>query len=184
MNGLMIDPESQQFKRKMRNWIGFPSSIIHETLGIVGAVYKKYIVDDDIAQSRSQTCIFDELEQLQHAMIVMQNALFAHRQEITNQIKETISTMVTTRRQAVAMKETLQRNLAMLERAECKVTRSSDQDTVTTIIKNFCDAMKIHSWKKTEFRNITETIELSELLISFQKEKEYGQDIDLDPFLN
>jgi len=73
------------------------------------------------------------------------------------------------------MKETLQLNLAMLERAECKLTGSSDQEIVMTIIKNFCDAMK-----RTDFRNITEKIELSNVLISFRKEKEYGQDIGLD----
>ena len=87
--------------------------------------------------------------------------------------------MVTTRRQAIAMKETLQLNLAMLERAECKVTRFSNQEIVTTIIKNFCDSMK-----RTGFQNITEKIELSALLISFRREKEQGQDIDLDYFLN
>ena len=103
MNGLEIDSKSQQFKRKMLNLSGYPPSLIHETLAIVGAVYKKYIVDDDVAQSRNPTCIFDELEQLQHAMIVVQNALFAHRQEITNQIKQCTRTMATTRRQAVAM---------------------------------------------------------------------------------
>ena len=112
-------------------------------------------------------------------MIVMQNALFAHRQDINNQIKQSTSTMVTTRRQAIAMKETLQLNLAILERAECKVTRFSDQEIVTTIIKNFCDEMK-----RTEFQNITEKIELSALLISFRREQEQGQDIDLDYFLN
>ena len=74
--GLEIDPKSQQFKRKMLNLSTYPSSMIHETLGIVGAVYKKYIVEDDSAQSRNPTCIFDELEQLQYAMIVMQNSLF------------------------------------------------------------------------------------------------------------
>jgi hypothetical protein len=68
--------------------------VIHETLGIVGSVYKKYIVEDDRAQSRNPTCIFDELEQLQHAMIVMQNSLFAHRQEINKQIKQSTSTLV------------------------------------------------------------------------------------------
>jgi hypothetical protein len=89
MNGLEIDPESKQFKSKMLNLSTYPSSVIHETLGMVGSVYKKYIVEDDRAQTRNPTCIFDELEhwQLQYAMIVMQNSLFAHRQEINKQIK-------------------------------------------------------------------------------------------------
>ncbi len=77
------------------------------------------------------------------------------------------------------MKETLQLNLAMLERAECKVTRFSYQEIVTTIIKNFCDFMRT-----ADFPNVTEKIELSALLISFRKEQEQGQDIDLDYFLN
>jgi hypothetical protein len=41
MNGLEIDSESQKFKRKMLNLSTYPSSVIHETLGIVGSVYKK-----------------------------------------------------------------------------------------------------------------------------------------------
>ena len=136
MTGLEIDPTSQQFKRKMLNLSTYPPSLIHETLAIVGAVLKKYISDDDLAQSRNPTCIFDEIEQLQRAMIVMQNALFAHRQEINNQIKQSTSTMVTTRRQAISMKETLQLNLAMLERAECKVTRFSDQEIILSSSDN------------------------------------------------
>ena len=72
MNGLEIDPTNQQFKRKMLNLSTYPPSLIHETLAIVGAVLKKYISDDDLAQSRNPTCIFDEIEQLQRAMIVMQ----------------------------------------------------------------------------------------------------------------
>jgi hypothetical protein len=112
-------------------------------------------------------------------MIVMQNALFAHRQEINNQIKQSISTMVTTRSQAISLKETLQLNLAMLERAECKVTRFSDQEIVTNIIKNFSDFMK-----GVAFPNLTEKIELSSLLVSFRKDQEQGLDIDLDYFLN
>ena len=87
MNGLEIDPESQQFKRKMLNLSTYPSTVIHETLGIVGLVYKRYIVEDDRDQSQNPTCIFDELEQLQYAMIVMQNSLLARRQEINKQIK-------------------------------------------------------------------------------------------------
>jgi hypothetical protein len=136
-------------------------------------------VEDDRAQSRNPICIFDELEQLQHAMIVMQNSLFAHRQEINRQIKQSTSTLVTTRRQAVAMKETLQLNLTMLERAECKVTRFSDQETVTIIIKNYCDLMK-----EVEFPNITEKIIFSELLVAVRRDQENGNDIDLDQFLN
>ena len=156
MNGLEIDPDSQQFKRKMLNLSTYPATLIHETLEVVGSVYKKYIVDnveDDRDQSRNSTCIFDELEQLQYAMIVMQNLLFARRQEINKQIKQSTSTLVTTRRQAIAMKETLQLNLAMLERAECKVTRFSDQEMVTIIIKNYCDLMR-----EVEFPNTTEKI--------------------------
>ncbi len=135
-------------------------------------------MEDDSAQSRNPTCIFDELEQLQYAMIVMQNSLFAHTQEINRQIKQSTGTLVTTHRQAVAMKETLQLNLAMLERAECKVTRFSDQGTVTIIIKNFCDLMR-----KVEFPNITEKIIFSELLVAVRRDQEHGNDIDLDQFL-
>jgi hypothetical protein len=82
-------------------------------------------------------------------MIVMQNSLFARRQEIHKQIKlsTVTSTLVTTRRQAIAMKETLHLNIAMLERADCKVTRFSCQEMVTIIIHNFCDLMR-----EVEFR--------------------------------
>jgi hypothetical protein len=94
-------------------------------------------VEDERDQSQNSTCIFDELEQLQYAMIVMQTSLFARRQKINKQIKLSTSTLVTTLRQAITMKETLQLNLAMLERADCKVTRFSDQEMVTIIIHNF-----------------------------------------------
>jgi hypothetical protein len=77
MNGLEIDPESQQFKRKMLNSSTYPATSIDKTLELVGSVYKKYIVEDDSDQSQNSTCIVDELEQLQYAMIVMQNSLFA-----------------------------------------------------------------------------------------------------------
>ena len=163
----------------MMNLSTYPPSLIHETLAIVGVVLRKYISEQDLTQSRNPTCIFDELEQLQQVMIVMQNALFAHRQEINNQIKQSTTTMVTTRSQAISLKETLQLNLAMLERAECKVTRFSDQEIVTTIIKNFSDYMR-----EVDFPNLTEKIELSSLLVSFRKDQEQGQDIDLDYFLN
>ncbi len=94
-------------------------------------------MEDERDQSQNSTCIFDELEQLQYAMIVMQTSLFARRQKINKQIKLSTSTLVTTLRQAITMKETLQLNLAMLERADCKVTRFSDQEMVTIIIHNF-----------------------------------------------
>ncbi len=89
--------------------------------------------------SRNPTCIFDALEQLQYAMIVSQNSLFAHRQEINMQSKlcPHASESVTTCRQAIAIKESLQLKIAMLERADCKVTRLSDQEMVTSIIDIF-----------------------------------------------
>ncbi len=62
MNGLEINPDSQQFQRKMLNLSTYPATLIHETLEVVGSVYKKYIVEDDRDQSRNSTCIFDELE--------------------------------------------------------------------------------------------------------------------------
>ena len=77
MNGLEIDPESQPFKRKILDLSTYPATLMHETLKVVGSIYKKYTVEDDRDQSRNSTCIFDELEQLQYAMIVMQNSLFA-----------------------------------------------------------------------------------------------------------
>jgi hypothetical protein len=67
----------------------------------------------------------------------------------------------------------------MLERAECKVTRFSDQEMVTIIIKHYCDLMK-----EVEFPNITEKIFFSELFVSFRKDKENVLDIDLDQFLS
>ena len=93
--------------------------------------------------------------------------------------KQSTSTLVTTRRQAIAMKETLQLNLAMLERAECKVTRFSDQEVVTIIIQNYCDLMR-----EVEFPNTTEKIYISEQLVSVRRDKENGLDIDLDCFLS
>ncbi len=136
-------------------------------------------MEDDRDQSRNSTCNFNELEQLQYAMIVMQNSLFARRQEINKQIKLSTSTLVTTRRQAIVMKETLQLNLAMLEQADCKVTRFSDQETVTNIIGNLCDLMK-----EVEFPNITEKIFFLESLVTVRRDKDSGLDIDLDGFLN
>jgi hypothetical protein len=115
-------------------------------------------------------------------MIVMQNSLFARRQEINQQIKQSTSTLVTTGRQAIVMKETLQLNLAMLERAECKVTRfSNHQEIVTIIIKNYCDLLR-----EVEFSNTTEKIFFSELLVSVRslRDKENGNDIDLNRFLS
>ena len=67
----------------------------------------------------------------------------------------------------------------MLERAECKVTRFSDQEMVTIIIKNYCDLMR-----EVEFPNTTEKIFFSELLVSVRRDKENGLDIDLDRFLS
>jgi hypothetical protein len=77
------------------------------------------------------------------------------------------------------MKETLQLNLAMLERAECKVTRFSNQEMVSIIIKNYCDLLR-----EVEFPNTTEKIFFSELLVSVCRDKENGNDIDLDRFLS
>jgi hypothetical protein len=76
---LEIDPESQEFKCRMLNLSTYPVTLIHETLEAVASVYKKYIVVDDRDMSRNLTCIFDALEQLQYAMIVMQNSLFECR---------------------------------------------------------------------------------------------------------
>ena len=61
----------------------------------------------------------------------------------------------------------------MLERAECKVTRFSDQEMVTIIIKNYCDLMR-----EVEFPNTTEKIYFSELLVSISRDQENGLDID------
>ncbi len=132
-------------------------------------------MEDDRDQSQNSTCIFDELEQLQYAMTVMQNSLFKRRQEIKKQIKRSTSTLVTTRRQEIAMKETLQLNLTMLERAKCKVTRFSDQEVLRIIIQNYCDLMR-----EVEFPNTTEKIYFSELLVSVRRDKENGLDIDLN----
>jgi hypothetical protein len=111
-------------------------------------------------------------------MIVMQNLLFAHRQEINNQAKLRTSNFVATRRQAIAMKETLQLNLAMLKRADCKVKRFSDQEMVTSIIDNYCDLMR-----NTDFPNTTENFFFSEFLITVRRDRDNGLDIDLDCFL-
>jgi hypothetical protein len=112
-------------------------------------------------------------------MIVMQNSLFARRQEINKQINQSNNTLVTTRRQAIAMKEILQLNLTKLERAECKVTRFPDQEMVTIIIQNYCDLMR-----EVEFPNTTEKVYFSEWLVSVRRDKENGLDVDLDCFLS
>ncbi len=96
MNGLEIDPASQEFKRRMLHLSTYPATLIHETLEVVSPVYKKYSVEDDRDISRNPTCIFDVLEQFQYAKIVMQNSLFAHRKEINKQAKLCTSKMVTT----------------------------------------------------------------------------------------
>ncbi len=41
MIGLEIDPESQEFKRRMLNLSTYPATLIHETLEVVASVYKK-----------------------------------------------------------------------------------------------------------------------------------------------
>jgi hypothetical protein len=95
-------------------------------------------------------------------MIVLQNQLFAYRQEIIKQTKFCTSKLVTTCRQAIATKETLQLNLAMLDRADCKVTRFrvSYQEMVRSIIDNYCDMTM-----ETTFPITTERTFFSELLI-------------------
>jgi hypothetical protein len=69
MNGLEIDPENQQFKRKNLEFEHISATLMHEPLEVVGSIYKKYVVEDDRDQSRNSTCIFDELKRLQYAMI-------------------------------------------------------------------------------------------------------------------
>ncbi len=133
---------------------------------------------DDRDMSRIRTCIFDALEQLHHAMIVKQNTLFAYRQEINKQAKLCSSKLVASCRQA---KETLQLNLAMLERVNCKVTRFSFQEMVTRIVDNFCDLMR-----NTEFPtlNTNEKIFFSELLVTVSRNRDDGLNIDFDCFLD
>ena len=55
MNGLKIDPESQEFKPRMLNVSTYPATLIHETLEVVASVYKKYILEDDRDLSRNPT---------------------------------------------------------------------------------------------------------------------------------
>jgi hypothetical protein len=66
-----------------------------------------------------------DIKQLKYAMIVLQNSLFARKQEsVTGVTKQIASKSVTTWRKAIMMKETsgLQLNVAMLKRADCKAT--------------------------------------------------------------
>ncbi len=52
MNGLEIDPYSQQFKWKMLNLSTYPATLIHETLEVVGSVYKKWRMTEISLETR------------------------------------------------------------------------------------------------------------------------------------
>jgi hypothetical protein len=47
MNGMEIDPESQEFQRRLLNLSTYPATLIHETMKDAASVYQNYILEDD-----------------------------------------------------------------------------------------------------------------------------------------
>jgi hypothetical protein len=41
MNGLEIDADSEEFKRRLLNLRPYPATLIHETLEVAASVYRK-----------------------------------------------------------------------------------------------------------------------------------------------
>jgi hypothetical protein len=116
---------------------------------------------------------------VQYALIVLQNTLFIHRQEIKAKVSSCTNMIAMNREEAFVLKETLQLYLAMQERAECKITRSSDQEIVDEIVRNHQIGVR-----KAKFVDYSDKISLSELIHETRKERDMGNDVELDTFLD
>ncbi len=125
MNGLEVDTENEEYTRKVATLSSVPASLVHEAMQMTSDICKKYFETEQRDHNRSQQSIFHIIEQIQYVLIALQDAVL-HRQEIKAAVNAQSAKIPTTRQEAIDMKDTLQLNLAMQEKSECKTTRSAD----------------------------------------------------------
>ena len=179
MNGLEIDIENEEYIRKINTLISFQHTMVHEAMQEATNIFNKFFASEERDMKQKPTTLFPIIEKIQHVYIVLQNAMFLNRQAIKREVNTQSLKIPTNRQEAINMKDVLQLNLAMLEKAECKPTRSSDQGIVDDIIRNHKTGMT-----KTKYANEFAKYAMSHLIYEKTHERGQGLDVELDTFLD
>ena len=79
MNGLEVDPETEEYKSMIATLTSFHASMVHEAMQVANDIYKEYFVGEERDYNKSPQSIFEIIEKIQNVLITLQNALFLHR---------------------------------------------------------------------------------------------------------
>jgi len=178
MNGLEVDPETEEYKRMIATLTSFPASMVHEAMQVANDIYKEYFEGEERDYNKSPQTIFEVIEKIQNVLIALQNTLFLHRQEIKKVVQDQLAKIPTSRQEAMDMKDILQLHIAMLEKAECKPTRSGDQEMVDEIVRNH-----VAGFRHATYPNLAEKYEVTDVINETRKAREAGDEVELDKFL-
>ena len=177
MNGLLIDPTSPELIARMRQLRLFSPSAMLPTLEQIKAMYGEYFDDENPTfRNRGPFPILDKIQSLR---IRLQNLLFQELSEIDAEVKTTCMTVVRSHKEAVAMKDSLELSIAMLELADNKVSKTFDHDTANRIIDSYRAGLR-----KAEFENVTVKNELATMLQTYKMSRDQGEILDLEILLS
>ena len=104
MNGLEVDPETDEYKSIIATLTSFPALMVHEAMPVANDIYKEYFVGEERDYNKSPQTIFEVIEKIQNVLIALQNALFLHRQEIKKVVQDQLAKIPTSRQEAMDMR--------------------------------------------------------------------------------
>jgi hypothetical protein len=128
MNGIPIDISDVKVLSALNQLTNFPPDITAEDLSVIQTAMENVIeFDIDCLRSDDPLAI---LQLLQNNHIKTQNKLYTNKSRIKDALQASMTKMVTVHNhaEAVAMKDSVKLNSAMLEQAECMLTGTKDKE--------------------------------------------------------
>jgi hypothetical protein len=118
------------------------------------------------------------LHLLQSYHIKTQNKLYQNRARIKEALQASTSKLAHNHAEAIASKDSIKLNLAMLEQAECMLTGQKDKELIDNILDNYWGSINKSSLPPTTKHQMTSVI------MNLRRDRDMGQYLDLDHILD
>ena len=145
-----------------------------ESLDMIKQAFETYINDEDRPiRKTTDDSKFEALERVQRAYIILQNNLLLEKRKIYDKLKKLTGQMITSRNDALTLKEAIELNVGMYERADCKLTKHFDHELSVELIDSLWSQLD-----EAHFPHLADRLQMAELLQRLRQEKEEGHRFD------
>ena len=176
MNGIPIDITDIKVRGMLRKMTNFLSEITMEALQVILNVMEKFIVvNPGRLQAHEPLAV---LILLQNLHIKVQNKLHKNKARIEESLQNAISKLPSSHAEAIAAKNSIKLNLAMLEQAKCMLAGQKDHEVMSNYLDNIWGLLNKSSLLATTKQ------EMTCLVMELRRDRDMGQYMELDHVLD